>query len=122
MLLADAAHRWSLLKSPKADHSNFKFIAGTDEHGSKIQAAATSAGLPFQQYVDQNSQKFQECFHKFGIINTDFIRTTEDRHKKAVLSFWVRVTFLMLSHNFLFLQDTLKSNGHIEKGNYEGWY
>jgi methionyl-tRNA synthetase len=106
-VLGDAAHRWTLLKAGKdADLSKFKLTTGVDEHGAKVQSAASLAGVEPQQYVDQNSAKFQEAFQKFGILNTDFIRTTDERHKKAVTSLW----------------DTLKSNGHIEKANFEGWY
>uniref|UniRef100_A0AC34FG83 Methionine--tRNA ligase, mitochondrial n=1 Tax=Panagrolaimus sp. ES5 TaxID=591445 RepID=A0AC34FG83_9BILA len=106
-VLADATHRWTLLKAGKdADLSNFKLTTGVDEHGAKIQSAASSAGLQTQQFVDQNAAKFQQVFQKFGILNTDFIRTTDDKHKKAVASLW----------------NILKSNGYIEKANYEGWY
>uniref|UniRef100_A0A914YXM9 Methionyl/Leucyl tRNA synthetase domain-containing protein n=1 Tax=Panagrolaimus superbus TaxID=310955 RepID=A0A914YXM9_9BILA len=106
-VLADATHRWTLLKAGKdADPSKFKLTTGVDEHGAKVELAASLAGLQPQQFVDQNSAKFQKAFKKFGILNTDFIRTTDDKHKKAVTSFW----------------DTLKSNGHIEKANFEGWY
>ena len=41
-----------------------------------------------------------------NISNDDFIRTTEDRHKKAV------------QHLFKVLQD----KGDIYKGEYEDWY
>jgi methionyl-tRNA synthetase len=106
-VLGDAAHRWTLLKAGNdADPANFKLITGVDEHGAKVQTAATSAGLPPQQFVDQNTSKFQKAFQKFDILNTDFIRTTDDKHKRAVTTFW----------------DTLKSKGHIEKANFEGWY
>jgi methionyl-tRNA synthetase len=106
-LLADASHRWELLKAGKdADSTAFKLLTGTDEHGVKVQTAALKAGLQPQEFVDQNSQKFRQLFQKFGIANTDFVRTTEERHKKAVTAFWHK----------------LSSKGYIEKACYEGWY
>ena len=93
-VLADAAHRWELLKARKDSNKkypDFKFVTGTDEYGTKIQTAAAKCGLPPQKYVDQNSRKFQEAFKNFGIINTDFIRTSDEKHKKAVSAFWVNI-------------------------------
>lgn len=55
--------------------------------------------------------------------NTDFIRTTELRHVKAVEQFWARhlsVHFLNAAN--LLLQNTLVASGDIYKGTHSGWY
>lgn len=104
-IIADAAHRWELLKTardPSIVYDDAKLITGTDEHGIKIQNAAAAAGLSPQVFVDQNSQKFREIFKKFHILNTDFVRTTEDRHKLAVHTIWVCCCFKNKVNNKVF--------------------
>ncbi|HEV2709734.1 MAG TPA: methionine--tRNA ligase subunit beta [Edaphobacter sp.] len=60
------------------------FLTGTDEHGQKIERSATAAGIPPQQFADQVSAQFESLWKRMGITNDDYIRTTEDRHKKGV--------------------------------------
>lgn len=60
------------------------FLTGTDEHGAKNAEKAEEMGMSPQDFVDQNSAKFQMLFDRLNISNDDFIRTTEDRHKKSV--------------------------------------
>ncbi|HMK23797.1 MAG TPA: methionine--tRNA ligase [Terriglobales bacterium] len=82
------------------------FLTGTDEHGQKIERAAAAAGKTPQQFADEVSGEFRAVWKRMGLTNDDFIRTTEDRHKKSVQA--------------LFLQ--LKANGYIYKGSYTGQY
>ena len=82
------------------------FLTGTDEHGQKIERAAQAAGKTPQQYADEISAEFRKLWQRMGISNDDFIRTTEDRHKKRVQA--------------LFRQ--LRDNGLIYKGTYTGQY
>ncbi len=60
------------------------FLTGTDEHGDKIVQAAEAAGVPPQEYVDHISSLFQQTWPQLNITNNDFIRTTQERHKKVV--------------------------------------
>lgn len=60
------------------------FLTGSDEHGQKIQRAAEANGVTPQAYVDEIVQGFQNLWKRLMIENDDFIRTTEDRHIKAV--------------------------------------
>ncbi len=60
------------------------FLTGTDEHGQKIERAAQAAGKTPQQFTDEISAEFRELWHRMGISNDDFIRTTAERHKKRV--------------------------------------
>src|SRR5690554_2055528 len=60
------------------------FLTGTDEHGEKVQQAAEANGKSPQEYVDEVSGQFQATWDRLGIRYDDFIRTTEERHKKVV--------------------------------------
>jgi methionyl-tRNA synthetase len=82
------------------------FLTGTDEHGQKIERAALAAGKTPQQYADEISAEFRQLWKRMGISNDDFIRTTEDRHKKRVQELFRR----------------LRDNGFIYKGTYTGQY
>src|SRR5436190_2525221 len=82
------------------------FLTGTDEHGQKIERAAQAAGKTPQQYADEISNEFRKLWQRMGISNDDYIRTTEERHKKRVQA--------------LFRQ--LRDNGFIYKGTYTGQY
>ena len=82
------------------------FLTGTDEHGQKIERAAQAAGKTPQQYADEISSEFRKLWQRMGISNDDYIRTTEERHKKRVQT--------------LFRQ--IRDNGYIYKGTYTGQY
>ncbi|CEG29536.1 methionine--tRNA ligase [Bacillus sp. B-jedd] len=82
------------------------YLTGTDEHGQKIQRKAAEEGLTPQQYVDGIVAGIKELWQKLDISYDDFIRTTEDRHKKSV--------------DKLFAQ--LVEQGDIYLDEYEGWY
>jgi methionyl-tRNA synthetase len=82
------------------------FLTGTDEHGQKIERAAQAAGKTPQQYADEISGEFRRLWKRMGISNDDFIRTTEDRHKKRVQELFRRI----------------RDNGYIYKGTYTGQY
>jgi len=82
------------------------FLTGTDEHGQKVQQAADANGITPQEQCDQTVVRFQELWKRLEIKNDDFIRTTEERHKKVV-------------------QETLQElfdRDEIYKAEYEGWY
>lgn len=83
-----------------------RFLTGTDEHGQKIQRKAEAAGMTPQAYVDGIVANIQELWRKFQISNDDFIRTTEERHERAVQQIFER----------------LYRQGDIYKSEYEGWY
>ncbi len=82
------------------------FLTGTDEHGQKIERAAQAAGKTPQQYADEISAEFRRLWKRMGISNDDFIRTTEDRHKKRVQELFRKI----------------RDNGYIYKGTYTGQY
>ncbi len=82
------------------------FLTGTDEHGQKVQQAAQNLKVAPQQHVDKLHQRFKELWVKLNISNSDFIRTTEERHK-------------VLVRNIL---QTLFDKDEIYRDSYEGWY
>jgi methionyl-tRNA synthetase len=82
------------------------FLTGTDEHGQKVAQAAEAAGIDPQSFTDKVSQNFRDLCPAMNISNDDFIRTTEERHKKACQELWRR----------------LEANGAIYLDKYAGWY
>jgi methionyl-tRNA synthetase len=82
------------------------YLTGTDEHGQKIQRKAQEKGVTPQQYVDDIVAGIQELWKKLDISYDDFIRTTQERHKKIVEKIFAR----------------LVEQGDIYLGEYEGWY
>ena len=85
---------------------NVFFLTGVDEHGQKVQQSAKAKGVPPQQFCDEVSQEFRAMCAKLDISNTDFIRTTEPRHKKVVRD----------------LLQQLFDKGEIYKAEYKGFY
>ena len=90
----------------RIDGFDVHFLTGTDEHGLKIQRSAEKAGKDPQMFCDQISQTFRDLSDTLNLSNTDFIRTTEARHKKTVQHLW----------------SELEKNDDIYLSNYSGWY
>jgi methionyl-tRNA synthetase len=82
------------------------FLTGTDEHGQKVQQTARSKGVAPQQFADEISAEFRAMLPRLSISNDDFIRTTEERHKRVVRE----------------LLQRLFDKGDIYKGEYRGFY
>src|SRR5260221_9638244 len=68
-----------------------KYSTGVDEHGQKIENAAKKAGITPQEYCDKISQHFRNLSSALNISEDVFIRTTEERHKKAAQALWQRL-------------------------------
>ncbi|WP_416148106.1 methionine--tRNA ligase [Salipaludibacillus sp. HK11] len=83
-----------------------RYLTGTDEHGQKIEQKAMDKGIDPQEFVDEVVAGIQSLWNKLDISYDDFIRTTEDRHKKIVAKIF----------------DQLLEQGDIYLGEYEGWY
>ena len=90
----------------RIDGFNVHFLTGTDEHGLKIQRAAENKNIEPLEFCDEISQNFRDLSEILNLSNTDFIRTTEDRHKKTVQHLW----------------SNLEKNGDIYLSKYSGWY
>jgi Methionyl-tRNA synthetase len=59
------------------------FLTGTDEHGQKIERTAAASGEKPIELADRVVVRFKSLWERLGITNNDFIRTTEERHKKS---------------------------------------
>ncbi|WP_314971361.1 methionine--tRNA ligase [Peptostreptococcus stomatis] len=83
-----------------------RFLTGTDEHGEKIQKKAHEAGKSEIDFLDEQIAEIKKLWEKLEISNDDFIRTTEERHEKAIQKIFTK----------------LYEKGEIYKGSYEGHY
>ena len=90
----------------RMDGFNVHFLTGTDEHGLKIQRAAERENIDTMLFCDEISKTFKDLTTTLNLSNTDFIRTTEERHKKTVQYLW----------------KLLEKNDDIYLSKYSGWY
>ena len=90
----------------RIDGFQVHFLTGTDEHGLKIQRSAEKENVDPKQFCDQISETFRNLSKTLNLTNKDFIRTTEDRHKKTVQYLW----------------NELLKNDDIYLSKYSGWY
>lgn len=65
------------------------FSTGTDEHGMKIQQAAVNNKTSVDNYCADISHKYKNLSKTFNIQYTNFIQTSERKHKETVQYFWV---------------------------------
>ena len=82
------------------------FLTGTDEHGQKVEKAALAKGETPLELADRVVKRFQSLWDKLDISHTDFIRTSQERHKEAVQEIFRRI----------------EAKGDIYLGEYEDWY
>jgi methionyl-tRNA synthetase len=82
------------------------FLTGTDEHGQKIARSAELAGRTPAEFATAISAEFRGLWDRLGLTYDDFIRTTEDRHKRGVQKLFA----------------TLRDKEFIYKGSYTGQY
>ena len=81
-------------------------LTGTDEHGQKIERSAALAGRTPLEFATAISGEFRALWDRLGLSYDDFIRTTEERHKRGVQKLFA----------------TLRDRGYIYKGFYTGQY
>ncbi|OGL48752.1 MAG: methionine--tRNA ligase [Candidatus Schekmanbacteria bacterium RIFCSPHIGHO2_02_FULL_38_11] len=85
---------------------NVVFATGTDEHGQKVEKAATASNETPISLANRVVERFKSLWIKLDISYDDFIRTTEPRHSKAVAEIF----------------KTVYQKGDIYLGEYEDWY
>ena len=85
---------------------NVFYLTGTDEHGMKIQKAAEKNNKDPQEFCNEISKAFVDLTKILNLSNSDFIRTTEERHKSTVVKLW----------------KILDKNEQIYLSKYAGWY
>ncbi len=82
------------------------FLTGTDEHGQKVEKAASEKGRTPKEHADLMVENFKKLWEKLKISNDAFIRTTDGEHVKTVQG----------------LMQSLRDRGEIERRSYAGWY
>ncbi|MGH9577503.1 MAG: methionine--tRNA ligase, partial [Terriglobales bacterium] len=100
-IVADVIRRFRRMQGRDAS-----FLTGTDEHGQKIERAAQAAGVSVRDFTDANSGTFRSLWDEMGLQYSYFVRTTEERHARAVQT----------------LFRAAEKNGYIYKGAYSGAY
>ena len=85
---------------------NVFFLTGTDEHGQKIERAAKENNKTPLIFCNEISKTFLDLTKTLNLSNNDFIRTTEERHKKSARNIW----------------NILEKKGEIYLSKYSGWY
>ena len=100
-IIADVLARFKRLEG-----SEVFFLTGTDEHGLKIQKEAKKNKKETKVFCDELSAKFKNLTKTLNLSNSDFIRTTEQRHHKSVTEIW----------------NKLNKSGDIYLDKYSGWY
>ncbi|MFM7525575.1 MAG: class I tRNA ligase family protein, partial [Actinomycetota bacterium] len=78
-IISDAVCRWHRLCG-----DDVHLLTGTDEHGLKVQQYADAAGKSPRQFVDEIAPLYADAWKRLDVKYDDFIRTTEDRHKRGV--------------------------------------
>jgi methionyl-tRNA synthetase len=81
-------------------------LTGTDEHGQKIERSARQAGQTPHEFATLVSRQFRDLWDRMGLRYDDYIRTTDERHRKGVQKLW----------------RVLQERGFIYKGSYTGQY
>lgn len=99
--LADVMARYNRISG-----NDVFFLTGTDEHAAKVVDSAAANNMSPIEWADRNAAVFQSTFEKLGSSHSDFIRTSQERHKEKVLQYVKQ------------LMDT----GDVYTGQYEGWY
>jgi methionyl-tRNA synthetase len=100
-IIADALNRFQKLLGNKVF-----FLTGSDEHGQKVEKAATERGLKPIELADQVVGRYKDLWKALNISYDFFIRTTEPFHEKGVQKIFKK----------------LMEKGDIYKGTYKGWY
>ncbi len=95
-----------LARYKRARGFNVFFLTGTDEHGQKVEKAAQAKGETPLELADRVVKRFQALWEKLEISHTDFIRTSQERHKKGVQNLFRKI----------------QASGDIYLGDYEDWY
>ena len=82
------------------------FLTGTDEHGEPVADAAHALGVEPQELADRNAERFRALAPQLHASNDFFIRTTDPQHEAVVKQ----------------VLDSVRENGYVYEGTYEGWY
>lgn len=82
------------------------FLTGMDEHGQKIEEAASKAGIAPQTFVDEIASETKKLWKTMCVDYDCFIRTTDQNHEEVVSNIF----------------EKMLANDDIYLGSYEGNY
>jgi methionyl-tRNA synthetase len=68
-----------------------RFQTGTDENAFKNVLSARARGVPVEQLVNENAERFRALCTALGLTHDAFVRTTSPRHHDAVHAFLARL-------------------------------
>ena len=108
--VADSLARWHRFAG-----RDVYFVTGSDEHGQKIQRAALAKGVTPQAYVDEIVASFKHLWEKMNIRYDDFVRTTDDRHHRAV-----QAVFQKIYDQEIFTRAPMRA-GTVLPARHSGW-
>ncbi len=74
----------TLARYRRMSGDDVRFLTGTDEHGQNIERAAAREGVTPLQLADRVVARYHQLWKTLGISHDDFIRTTEERHRRGV--------------------------------------
>ncbi len=101
-IAADAVARFHRLKK-----NEVFFSVGVDENSQKnVQAMEKAGEKDLTTYLDRMAGVWKQTWQDLGITFTDFIRTTDERHRVGVERFW----------------NAAQKNGDLYEKEYEGLY
>jgi methionyl-tRNA synthetase len=98
---ADIISRYMRLKG----YDTF-FSMGNDEHSQNVHKSAIGKGISTEEFADGMAEIFQRTWKGIEISYDRFVRTTEERHTRAVMEIFRRIN----------------EKGDIYKSTYAGWY
>jgi methionyl-tRNA synthetase len=101
LIATDAIARFMRL-----DGHDVHFLTGTDEHGIKMVQTAKAQGVLPHQLTERTVPLYQAMMKRLDCSNDDFIRTTEERHRRSSQAIWERMA----------------KAGDIYLSKYAGWY
>ncbi len=100
---ADCIARYRRLRG-----DDVRFLMGMDEHSQSVIQAAANAGVSPRAWVDDMADRFERFWHQLGCSNDDWIRTTEDRHRRGVVALLEAIR--------------ARNPGDLDQRDYEGHY
>lgn len=82
------------------------FLMGLDEHSQNVEKRAHEEGLEPAAFCDRMEGVFREAWKSVNVEYDDFIRTTEERHHRAVVA----------------MVERANASGDLYEGSYKGLY
>ncbi len=68
----------------RLSHIETRFSTGVDENSQKVVESADALNMSIMDYADMMANKHKDTWDSLGVKYTDFIRTTESRHRNFV--------------------------------------